>query len=245
MAIITTTNNQIVRKSIGNVTYRKVGDKIIASRRITKNNSSTSPQQKCRNSFGLLTKIARDLKDIIDIGFDIGKYGCRKNGFVKENHDLLNYLRTAELLGEYMPSLYSLLNALESDRFLGQVCSSKGSMNSNSQFWWNQKMELEGFVEIPTSYRLNDKVTLAVCFLLTMDNISNSFVHLVSVLLTSENLPNLNNENRLLINRELMPEIDNLLGLYSEFEQDGIIVTAIVERRNERSTSYFKLVKSK
>lgn len=76
-------------KSAGNLTYKTVRGRCIASQRITQNKSNTNSQQIARNNFRQASKVITILQAWIDLAFEKSKYGSARNEFLKLNKLLL------------------------------------------------------------------------------------------------------------------------------------------------------------
>lgn len=76
-------------KSAGNLTYKTVRGRCIASQRITQNKSNTNSQQIARNNFKQASKVMTILQSWIDLAFEKSKYGSARNEFLKQNKLLL------------------------------------------------------------------------------------------------------------------------------------------------------------
>lgn len=76
-------------KSAGNLTYKTVRGRCIASQRITQNKSNTNSQQIARNNFRQASKVITILQAWIDLAFEKSKYGSARNKFLKQNKLLL------------------------------------------------------------------------------------------------------------------------------------------------------------
>lgn len=76
-------------KSAGNLTYKTIRGRCIASQRITQNKSNTNSQQIARNNFRQASKVITILQSWIDLAFEKSKYGSARNEFLKQNKLLL------------------------------------------------------------------------------------------------------------------------------------------------------------
>lgn len=76
-------------KSAGNLTYKTVRGRCIASQRITQNKSNTNSQQIARNNFKQASKVMTILQSWIDLAFEKSKFGSSRNEFLKQNKLLL------------------------------------------------------------------------------------------------------------------------------------------------------------
>lgn len=101
-------------KSAGNLTYKTVRGRCIASQRITQNSSNTTAQQLVRNNFKLASKIITILQSWIDLGFEKSKYGSSRNEFLKNNKLLLentdlntDFVNGAAKAGDWFASMCS------------------------------------------------------------------------------------------------------------------------------------------
>lgn len=72
-------------KSAGNLTYKTVRGRTIASQRITSNKSNTAAQEARRYSFGNSSKAIKLLQQYVDACYEKSKYGSSRNAFFKSN----------------------------------------------------------------------------------------------------------------------------------------------------------------
>lgn len=72
-------------KSAGNLTYKTVRGRTIASQRITSNKSNTAAQAAQRYSFGNGSKAIKLLQQYVDACYEKSKYGSSRNAFFKSN----------------------------------------------------------------------------------------------------------------------------------------------------------------
>lgn len=72
-------------KSAGNLTYKTVRGRTIASQRIFSNKSNTALQQNQRQLFANVSASMRLLQQYIDVCYEKSKYGSSRNAFFKTN----------------------------------------------------------------------------------------------------------------------------------------------------------------
>lgn len=72
-------------KSAGNLTYKTVRGRTIASQRITQNKSNTPFQQNQRQRFAKISTSMKLIQQYIDICFEKSKYGSSRNAFFSLN----------------------------------------------------------------------------------------------------------------------------------------------------------------
>lgn len=72
-------------KSAGNLTYKTVRGRTIASQRITQNKSNTAAQQIQRSKFGMVAKSIKLIQQYIDVCYEKSKYGSSRNAFFRMN----------------------------------------------------------------------------------------------------------------------------------------------------------------
>lgn len=78
-------------KSAGNLTYRVVRGRTIASQRITSNTSNSAAQQTQRSALSLASKFLLVALPWVTAGFEKSKYGSPRNNFMKLNNFLNGY----------------------------------------------------------------------------------------------------------------------------------------------------------
>lgn len=72
-------------KSAGNLTYKTVRGRTIASQRITTNKSNTLLQASQRSAFGMAAKVATIMQSYINATYEKSKYGSARNNFMAIN----------------------------------------------------------------------------------------------------------------------------------------------------------------
>lgn len=92
MAIINSAGIGKSRKSQGNLTYKYVRGRTIASSRITENKSNTPKQDIARQKFASMSGFVVRQAAYIDAAFDKSKYGSSRNNFMAVNKDMLSEL---------------------------------------------------------------------------------------------------------------------------------------------------------
>lgn len=85
MAIVNSLAIGKSRKSAGNLTYKVVRGRTIASQRITENKSNTIRQGYQRNRFSLASQAIALCKSYVDLAYEKSKYGSARNEFMKTN----------------------------------------------------------------------------------------------------------------------------------------------------------------
>ena len=85
MAIVNSLAIGKSRKSAGNLTYKTVRGRTIASQRITENKSNTIAQNSQRSRFSLSSQAMSLIAPYIDTCYEKSKYGSSRNAFFKEN----------------------------------------------------------------------------------------------------------------------------------------------------------------
>lgn len=89
MAIINSTAIGKGTKTAGQLTYRTVRGRVIASQRITSNKSNTPAQATQRLSFKEISQALSKIGFLINRTFEKSKYGSSRNNFYKINKDAL------------------------------------------------------------------------------------------------------------------------------------------------------------
>lgn len=89
MAIIHSTAIGKGTKTAGQLTYRNVRGRVIASQRITSNKSNTPAQAAQRASFKEISQALSKIGFLINRTFEKSKYGSSRNNFYKINKDAL------------------------------------------------------------------------------------------------------------------------------------------------------------
>lgn len=94
-------------KSAGNLTYKTVRGRTIASQRITSNKSNTPAQASQRNRFGSTAQCMQLFLPYVNGFFEKTKYGSSRNRFIKVNQ----FINLGGLLGEIKEGLIPLSQA--------------------------------------------------------------------------------------------------------------------------------------
>lgn len=89
MAIINSAGIGKSRKSQGNLTYKYVRGRTIASSRITENKSNTPKQFLQRSRFAVFSALCQKLAFYIEKTYDKSKYGSARNAFMRINKSML------------------------------------------------------------------------------------------------------------------------------------------------------------
>lgn len=95
-------------KSAGNLTYKTVRGRTIASQRITQNKSNTAAQQEQRSRFAGVSISMKLIQRYIDVCYEKSKYGSSRNAFFKANKNF-NF---GGLYGELEEGLVTLSDAM-------------------------------------------------------------------------------------------------------------------------------------
>lgn len=85
MAIVNSLAIGKSRKSAGNLTYKTIRGRTIASQRITENKSNTLKQAAQRNSFSMASQAIALCRTYVDYAYEKSKYGSARNEFMKTN----------------------------------------------------------------------------------------------------------------------------------------------------------------
>ena len=132
MAIVNSLAIGKSRKSAGNLTYKTVRGRTIASQRITENKSNTVRQAEQRNKFSLVSQAIALCKSYVDLAYEKSKYGSARNEFMKSNPDF----SLGGLVGEIKEGLVTLadgfLLSIEKSGTTPRAINfvSKGSLNA-------------------------------------------------------------------------------------------------------------------
>jgi len=95
-------------KSAGNLTYKTVRGRTIASQRITQNKSNTPFQQNQRQRFANVSESMKLLQQYIDACYEKSKYGSSRNAFFSTN----KRFTLGNLVGEVMEGIIPLSDAM-------------------------------------------------------------------------------------------------------------------------------------
>ena len=95
-------------KSAGNLTYKTVRGRTIASQRITSNKSNTAAQASQRYRFGQSSLAIKLIQQYVDVCYEKSKFGSSRNAFFKTNPNF-NF---GGLVGELNEGLVTLSDAM-------------------------------------------------------------------------------------------------------------------------------------
>lgn len=95
-------------KSAGNLTYKTVRGRTIASQRITQNKSNTPFQQNQRQHFAKVSESMKLLQQYIDVCYEKSKYGSSRNAFFSTNKNFT----LGNLVGEITEGIISLSDGM-------------------------------------------------------------------------------------------------------------------------------------
>lgn len=99
-------------KSAGNLTYKTVRGRTIASQRITQNKSNTPYQQNQRQRFALVSESMKLLQQYIDACYEKSKYGSSRNAFFSTNKRFTLGNLVGEIKEGIIPLSDGMLSAL-------------------------------------------------------------------------------------------------------------------------------------
>lgn len=99
-------------KSAGNLTYKSVRGRTIASQRITSNKSNTPSQQNQRYHFSKVSQSITLLQRYIDVCYEPSKYGSSRNSFFSRNKNFTLGGLIGEVLEGIEPLSRAMLSAL-------------------------------------------------------------------------------------------------------------------------------------
>jgi len=239
MAIVKSVAIGAARKSLGDLTYKHVRGRTVASQRITENSSRTSKQKEQRRSFSMMGKTTKSLRPIIDIGFSRTKYGSPQNNFTTTNKEYMNFLKKDTLLDPGLPSIFNLYLSLIDERFYGNVMSARGSYDTNAEFGWDDDRNIEGYIDLTRNFEAGDTVTIAAAYSYKRRGSYYEMVRMCSIQLGSADIEKLENPNEFIVNTKTISELDSLIKLPEESTELRVIITGIVTGPSGNSTSYY------
>lgn len=95
-------------KSAGNLTYKTVRGRTIASQRITQNKSNTALQMSQREHFGKVARSIRLIQQYVDTCYEKSKFGSSRNAFFRTNKNFT----FGGLVGELEEGVVGLADAM-------------------------------------------------------------------------------------------------------------------------------------
>ena len=242
MAEIDSTAIGAGRRSLGNITYRYVKGKTIASRRITSNRSQTTKQQQQRLAFSLTGLLAKSLRTVIYHGFDNNQHGSPTSNFMRVNKEFMHYARTSDYLSRDLPAISNLCIALDDPKFRGKVVASSGSVNLTTVYDWGDDASLLARLYLSRDFVKGDVVTLAVCCSYQLVGSYFESIRLYDKELTNDEVEGLTFRNQYEITGSTYPGVDIFAELPPGFSELELAVTVIVTGEKDRSTSYFSVM---
>lgn len=242
MAIIKGTKTDLKSGTIGDLTFRIQDGRTIVSQRITTNSSNTPKQAATRRAFGEMARLAKNLDELNRIGFGRVKYGTSRNQFIRSNKELSNYYRTADWLSDDMPAVYKLCMVLEDPMFLGQVITSEGALNIQSSFCLQTDNTIAGELVLARDFLEGDKVVIGLGLAFQGRNwFHNCFLN-YSKVLSGSDIKGLTNPFIYRFDNDVFPLVNVGRMIPRGMELAGVIATAIVVGRDDKSMGRFSRV---
>lgn len=102
-------------KSAGNLTYKIIRGRTIASQRITQNKSNTPSQENQRGHFSNVSRSISLLQRYIDVCYEKSKFGSSRNAFFKTNKNFTLRGLIGEVLEGVEPLSRAMLSALSEE----------------------------------------------------------------------------------------------------------------------------------
>ncbi|MDL2257052.1 hypothetical protein LJC06_02460 [Bacteroidales bacterium OttesenSCG-928-I14] len=239
MAEIESTAIGAGRKSLGNITYRYVNGKTIASRRVTKNNSKTPLQIKQRYGFTATAKLAKVLRPLLQIGFDKNKIGSVYNNFMHYNKDLMLYAKNSPDIDINLPAISNLCIALNDYEFEGKVTAASGSINLTTVFDWGLNKSVDAMLYLSRDFVIGDQIVLVICYSYTLVGSYFESVRMVTKELNSEDIRLMKVKNQYHVIESTYPDLDIFDSLPLGYTDVELAVSILVIGEKDRSTSYF------
>jgi hypothetical protein len=154
MAIIDSVAIGSASKTAGDLTYKRLHGRTIASQKIMSNKSNTPAQNSIRTAFKMFSRIAKDASPMFAFTFFSVKYGTRRNNFIKNNKLLLSAIRGV-LHGMYPTGIDGMcwLHTNYGDRISRSV-----------PVWGSGNVQMSGAISglIPTDFTVNGLVSQAI-----------------------------------------------------------------------------------
>lgn len=237
MARIESTAIGAGRKSLGNITYRYVNGRTIASRRVTTNNSRTPLQVKQRQGFSATVKLAKALNSLIRIGFEKSKSGSPYNQFMKHNRDYIDYVKSKPDYDLNLPAITNLCNAISDTDFTGKVTIANGSLNLTNVFSLSAGDKLTGTMYLGRDFAEGDCITLAICYSYKLVGSDFESIQLYDKILTLQDINTLTVKNQFEINETTFPNIELDGSLPEGSTEIKRVITVILSSEKDRSYS--------
>lgn len=241
MAIINSIAIDAGRKSVGNITFRYINGRTIASSKIIHNHSKTEKQLQQRFAFALTGSLAKTLRPIIDIGFEKNGHSSQTAGFVRNNKEFMCYARNSQNLSRDLPAVTNLCAALSDLEFEGRILSADGSLDLAVAYDWGPDRSIEAVLHFSREFKSGDKITLGVCCSYFLSGAYSEFVIFHTKELAAEEVRRLTIKNRLEIDGKTFPQM-NILESISPGTDMQVAVTLIVNGKKDRSISSFSLM---
>lgn len=122
MAIINSAGIGKSRKSQGNLTYKYIRGRTIASSKIIENKSNTPAQASVRGQFALFSKFVQKCVPYIDGFYEKSKYGSARNAFMKSNKNLMGNTMISQIAQNLVAPGTGLYNLLSTDdKVIGNI----------------------------------------------------------------------------------------------------------------------------
>lgn len=239
MAEIESTAIGAGRKSLGNITYRYVRGRTIASRRVTKNNSKTPKQMRQRHAFAYTGLLGKSLKPIVDIGFSKNQHGTRYANFIYHNKEVMEYVRANPDLDINFPAISNLCIMLNDNEFTGKVTASNGGLNLTTIYDWGLNGSIDAMLYLSRDFVIGDQITLAICCSYMLVGSYFETVRIITKELNSEDIRLMKVKNQYHVIESTFPNLDPFDNLPPGYSNAELAVLIIVTGEKDRSTSYF------
>lgn len=239
MGIYKTSSIGVRRKSVGEVTYKSVRGRVIASAKVTENTSKTPAQTEQRSAFGIMGQSAKVMASWIDQAFSKTKYGSQRNNFVKQNAPVMSWLKEnkdtlkGSSLGKFSQSVAAGV----------PVLSGFGSNFVDAEFE-QDNAALSVVVTFSKDFVANDIIKIGVMQSYSKavpnDDGMSILAHFSSVKIYEYTVTNADlSSNIIILDKDKIPALETAAKPPIGFVPQTSIASAVVLSGKETSQSYF------
>lgn len=248
MAIIRSNAVGDASKSMGEITYRKRGNKVIGAKRIYVNKSKTPAQINQRDAFGEIGRLSKALKPISEAGFESADGQSSQNAFVKMNKDYMAFIRSYGSFDKRLPPIHNLYNIMTDPDFDSKVFAGKGTLTAEHVFKWDGPDSLKVHVLLSRKFEPGDRISICVGYAYTRMGINMERIKMFDKELSEEDIDGLGQPDEFLADKDSMPDFDIFGHMPDDATDVHLVVTALVQHvtkeKREYSDSFYALMPS-
>lgn len=218
-------------KSMGEITYRRLGSIVVGTKRIRTNKSRSPAQLEQRKAFGLVGRLSRTLKPLIMESFEATEGLSEMNLFVKENLAYQRFVRKHVKHDTLIPPIKYLADILGNPAFEDRVVAGKGTDIVQQSLSWGAAADVNVSMGLSRKFAEGDTVVIGVGYAFSKGNKMLEQLRLFYKTLTKEDVEQLEYKNEFTANRTTMPDFDVMRHIPAKASAVQLVITAMVHRR--------------